>query len=767
MSAIEAPALTAAPAASRRGAVPISKALAARLFGFLALGVFCALHWAALLAPYASERLLGAVGLGVLGGVAMVAAANLDGRRRAFVLAAVVVAMVLGALALSGIPLRLLGWRNWDELTSGISDGLGGLPGVTVPYRAADPWPGIAIVAGGTLLIVLAAALAFWPREAGLGWPWASLIVLADVFAVPAVERNLDAQYARGAAFAALVLCYLGLDRVRLNRAGPMLAAAAAAALAGLALAPRLDGQRAWIDYNSIAESLTSNDAVSFNWNHSYGPLDWPRDGTTMLRIEARRAAYWKAENLDRFDGLRWVAEQRSPGVNPRSELPVQAELMHPGWIERLRVTVRSLRSREVIGAGTTLAVTKLGRRPARPAGSAGTFAVRRALGRGDSYQATVYTPHPSRAELAKSGTDYPGFAGLYLNIEIPTGSGTPGDVTNVSFAPFERGRNGVFLAEFASLGFGSERFMRGSPYGRTWTVARRLARESATPYAYARRLLAYFQRGFSYVETPPRALVPLEAFVSRDKVGYCQQFSGAMALMLRMGGVPARVASGFTTGERNPKRGEYIVADSDAHSWVEAYFPGIGWVPFDPTPAVAPARAGARGIDLLGLGPIPGGRASLGDRPAERGTGFALPEPKRSRTSAAAIATWIALGLALCAAAAGLGVGLRRRERAQDPGLAELERALRRTGRPLAPSTTLSGLETRLGPGARGYIDALKAQRFSPAAGGPTPGDRLALRRELARGLGVLGRLRGWWALPPRLWRPPGRKAPFTRSLP
>ena len=58
------------------------------------------------------------------------------------------------------------------------------------------------------------------------------------------------------------------------------------------------------------------------------------------------------------------------------------------------------------------------------------------------------------------------------------------------------------------------------------------------------------------------------------------------------MGGVPARVATGFTTGSFDEKEQEYVVRDLDAHSWVEVWFPGIGWVTRDPTPASAPARS-------------------------------------------------------------------------------------------------------------------------------------------------------------------------------
>ena len=67
------------------------------------------------------------------------------------------------------------------------------------------------------------------------------------------------------------------------------------------------------------------------------------------------------------------------------------------------------------------------------------------------------------------------------------------------------------------------------------------------------------------------------------------------MALLLRMGGVPARVSTGFTTGALDRKAGEYVVRDLDAHSWVEVWYSGYGWVTLDPTPAAAPAALADR----------------------------------------------------------------------------------------------------------------------------------------------------------------------------
>ena len=77
----------------------------------------------------------------------------------------------------------------------------------------------------------------------------------------------------------------------------------------------------------------------------------------------------------------------------------------------------------------------------------------------------------------------------------------------------------------------------------------------------------------------------PLADFLFNVKTGHCEYFSTAMAVMLRTHGIASRVVNGFLPGEYNDLGGDYIVRASDAHSWVEVYFPGSGWLTFDPTP--------------------------------------------------------------------------------------------------------------------------------------------------------------------------------------
>jgi len=119
--------------------------------------------------------------------------------------------------------------------------------------------------------------------------------------------------------------------------------------------------------------------------------------------------------------------------------------------------------------------------------------------------------------------------------------------------------------------------------------VANRWAAEatSQTPYG---RVLAIMQQladsgDFVYDETvDPRADTnALVDFLTKTRRGFCQQFAAAMAVLVRALGYPARIAVGYRQGTQSGS--SFLVSSRDAHAWVEVYFPGYGWLPFEPTP--------------------------------------------------------------------------------------------------------------------------------------------------------------------------------------
>jgi hypothetical protein len=118
--------------------------------------------------------------------------------------------------------------------------------------------------------------------------------------------------------------------------------------------------------------------------------------------------------------------------------------------------------------------------------------------------------------------------------------------------------------------------------------LATRITSNDATPFDKAVALNEYFTNpanGFTYslATAPPSGSDALSDFLFRGKRGYCEQFASSMAVLLRAIGIPSRVAVGFTSGF--PEGNQRMITTSDAHAWVEAYFPGSGWTTFDPTP--------------------------------------------------------------------------------------------------------------------------------------------------------------------------------------
>ena len=731
-----------------------------RLLAFALLGTFAAAHWFRLVGDASAGRMIAAVAVASALGAFLIALGRTGLPRPAVHAAALAGVVAAGALALvvTGLPARLLPPGAWDELGEELDRGMAGIRTAEWPYSGPEEWVGLVILLGAPLLLTAAAALTFWPlRRASSLLRALGLVALLVLYAVPVTEHDPGAPLLRGFVLLTLVAAWLWLPRLRGREAAVAGAVVVAVGLGALPVANRLDADAALVDYQSW--QWFGGKDITFDWNHSYGPLDWPRDGTTLLNVESEKPLYWKAETLDTFDGLRWLRSDANERTEPGGELPDEPD---ERWDEQFRVTVRSLRTDFVIGAGTPDAV--IGAGEAVTGSADGTLRrLDEPLQRGDSYTVHSYVPDPSAERMRAADSSYPIELDQYTRIDLPL-------VRETALPDSERYIPGVdrptvdvpLTGDDPGARLEADRLLGSSPYAQTYALALRLTEGAPTVYDAVDRVQDHLRTEYTYSERPPTQAYPLEAFLFEDRIGYCQHFSGAMALMLRMSGIPARVVSGFSPGSFNSETGEFRVRDLDAHSWVEVYFNDIGWVTFDPTPQAAPADRAGRGPEAEPLNLPGGGATSLGDGGApipDRGGDPGATAGGAGDNEGRPLALPVVLALFAGAGVAALLVRRRARRGARlgpaEAGLRELQRALPRLGWSLAPGTTLLELERRLaraaGPESAGYVARLRDGRFSPRGARP-PGraERAALRRELTSAGGLRARLRGFLALPP-----------------
>lgn len=122
----------------------------------------------------------------------------------------------------------------------------------------------------------------------------------------------------------------------------------------------------------------------------------------------------------------------------------------------------------------------------------------------------------------------------------------------------------------------------------RSVQLARTITQGADTPYDKVAAIQEYFlTEGFEYslIAQADGGFKPVDNFIHNIKIGHCELYASAMALMVRSLGIPARVVSGYYGGEWNASDESYLVRKSMAHLWVEVYFIDYGWVTFDPSP--------------------------------------------------------------------------------------------------------------------------------------------------------------------------------------
>ncbi|MFB6174269.1 MAG: DUF3488 and DUF4129 domain-containing transglutaminase family protein [Halobacteriales archaeon] len=468
-------------------------------------------------------------------------------------LAVVATAAILGVVLARTLPARSGIVLGVGLLTGGFGGYLAALPGtyyaVITPRRALGDVA--SLLTGGSVVLLLNAGL------------WAITIAPGPTFL--STYLALRRRYAGAAAVGGTALAFLALtgDAARTTT---LLGTVAALAVVGAGAVDRREGGAGLVmdlglvlaaavvlarSVDLIPGSGDGGSAVAPTLERSLigGGEQVPVAGRVSLSpglrftVRAEEAAYWRVAAYDRYTGSGWVRTgeaaayregQPPAGPTTRVRQRVRAE-------ERMDAMPAAWKPIEVEGVPDVTVTDAGGLRPPEP------------FAQGESYTVVSERPDATPATLRGAEGDPPSaIRERYLQVPAST--------------------RRALAAAAAEITDGAE-----------------------TTYDEAVDLRDWLREEKAYSLRPGRGGGEdiAAAFVAGEAPGYCVHFATALAVMLRIRGVPSRFVVGYAPGER--EGGEWTVRGFDAHAWVEAYFAGVGWITLDPTPSRARRRATRR----------------------------------------------------------------------------------------------------------------------------------------------------------------------------
>ena len=222
--------------------------------------------------------------------------------------------LVLAAFPIAGLRWHLVWYLKIAVAAREIGHGLGGLGNILVPYDGFDHRVTLVIMLGAAVLLLDAGAvLAFAPRRISDARRATAALPLIALAVVPSTLVHPTAPSLQGLLLFVLVAFFVWGERLRFDGGRAALALLAVAGFAGAVVAPVIDGGKPWFDYEKWSGTTSIQHLASFQWNQTYGPLRWPQKGNEVLSVHAKTGHYWKAENLDDFDGTAWVQGPPTP----------------------------------------------------------------------------------------------------------------------------------------------------------------------------------------------------------------------------------------------------------------------------------------------------------------------------------------------------------------------------------------------------------------------------------------------------------------------
>jgi hypothetical protein len=495
-------------------------------------------------------------------------------------------------------------------------------------------------------------------------------------------------------------------------------------------------GSRAVIDLSSVNSDGITRISPLVSIGAKLAP---DADPEPEFTVHADQPSYWRMIGLERYTGTTWApADEDSVSIDPGAPLAGAPTGEPEHAVTQTFVASRDLGYVWLPAAPDPASISVDADVETTWSQESQTITLNQPLRKGQSYTVESVYPTPTARELRRVGTPH------NVDPALTELDGIPPDVRTT-------------LTEIAQQWTdGAE-----TPFGKAWAIQQHLLSE----FEYNTQV--------DYTDDP-KALVD---FLQDSKQGFCQQFASAMAVLLRLLDIPARVAFGFVRGsETDPHT--YEVKSTDLHSWVEVPFNGYGWVPFEPTPgdfrnptvagfgvkANPPTTGNTKSSSASVSSPAP----SKGPSPTAAPT--LAPATEGSRGPWAVVAA-IALLVALVLAGIPFGQWLARRRRlrraARDPRmliLATYDVFTQRAadlGLGRAPGETLEEYRRRASRSDRlidGHLDRLTriTARAAYAPGPPSDGDVLDATADAAE---VVRQLRQTAPLRDRVL------APFHRS--
>ena len=280
------------------------------------------------------------------------------------------------------------------------------------------------------------------------------------------------------------------------------------------------------------------------------GPVHLADD--PLFEVRASKSVRMQGMVYDLYDGRQWWSTGSGIALVEPDQFPIAEVFQERVFVEQSVTVLRETRSLLAAPAPKWFSIPVKSEHVTLPVerglSQLDVYAAtaRETLGVGDRYTALSAVAEVSKDELRAAGQAYPEWlSGAYLSLP----SALPARVSS---------------------------------------LAAEIAKDAANPYDAAEALEGYL-RTLSYsqeVQPPPPDRDAVDYFLFDSQEGYCNYFASAMVVMARSLGIPARVAAGYAPGHYDSEREAYILLGSDAHSWPQLFFPGYGWIDFEPTPS-------------------------------------------------------------------------------------------------------------------------------------------------------------------------------------